>query len=194
VWDELLIEDPGVQTSESRLKSLMLRGLDGDAPAQRELLRELGRLLRPYFARRTRDEAADADDLVQEVLIAVHTRRATYDRSQPFTAWVYAIARYKLIDHLRRRRVRASVPIDDVDELFAPEESEAATAGADVRRLMADLPEKQRAAIQHTKLDELSVAETAARTGMSESAVKVSVHRGLKALAARVRGVGKRED
>jgi RNA polymerase sigma-70 factor (ECF subfamily) len=194
VSDELLIEDPGVQTSESRLKSLMLRGLDGDAPAQRELLRELGRLLRPYFAKRTGDDASDADDLVQEVLIAVHTRRATYDRSQLFTAWVYAIARYKLVDHLRRRRVRASVPIDDADDLFAEDASETATAGRDVQRLMADLPEKQRSAIQHTKLDELSVAETAARTGMSESAVKVSVHRGMKALAARVRGVGKRVD
>jgi len=168
----------------------MIQGLDGDAVAYRALLDELGRLLGAYFARRLGGGPGDAEDLVQEVLIAVHTRRATYDRARPFTAWAHTIARYKLIDYYRRRRVHAALPIEAADALFAPDRSEAATAPADVERLMADLPEKQRQAIRHVKLEELSVAETAARTGMSESAVKVSVHRGLKALAARIRGDG----
>src|SRR5579863_8848933 len=107
------------QDSEPRLKSLMLRGLDGDASAYRELLGEVGDLLRAYFDRRLQGDAANADDLVQEVLIALHTRRATYNRSKPFTAWLYAVARYKLVDHLRRRRLRAVIPIDDVEDLFA---------------------------------------------------------------------------
>jgi RNA polymerase sigma-70 factor (ECF subfamily) len=182
------------EDSEPRLKALMLRGLDGDSAAYRELLGVIGRLLRTYFARRLPSDAEDVEDLVQEVLIAIHTRRATFNRSRPFTAWLYAIARYKLVDHLRRRRLRAAVRIDDVDGLFAPDEAVAVEASHDVKTLLEPLPEKQRAAIRHVKIEELSVAETARRTGMSESAVKVSVHRGLKALAARLRGTSKRAD
>ncbi|WP_374570544.1 sigma-70 family RNA polymerase sigma factor [Phenylobacterium sp.] len=175
---------------EDRLKSLMLRGLDGDAAAQRELLSELARLLRRYYARRLGDETADLEDLVQETLIAVHVRRASYDRAQPFTAWAYAMARYKLIDHYRRRRTRRAVPLEDAGALFAPEDTEAATAGADVDRLLGELPPKQQEAIRLTRLEGLSVAEAAERSGQSESSVKVGVHRGLKTLMARLRGDG----
>jgi RNA polymerase sigma-70 factor (ECF subfamily) len=186
------MDDRGIQTEamERRLQSLMVQGLDGNAAAYRELLDQLGRLLIVYFARRLGGGSGDAEDLVQEVLIAVHTRRATYDRGRPFTAWAHTIARYKLIDHYRRSRAHAAIPIDDAGELFAADRSEEATAKTDLKRLMADLPEKQRQAIQQVKLEELPVAEAAERTGMSQSAVKVSVHRGLKALAARIRGDG----
>ncbi len=183
--------------SEERLRQLMLQGLAGEAGAQRELLTELARLFAAYFRRRLADQAGDVDDLVQEVLIAVHTRRATYDTAQPFTAWVYAIARYKLIDHARRSRVRRHVSLDDAGDLFSEDESEAATARSDLERLMDALPAGQRNAIRATKMDGLSVAEASTRLGMSESAVKVSVHRGLKALTARLRGArsgGDRED
>lgn len=170
---------------EDRLKSLMLRGLDGDAAAQRVLLGELAGLLRRYYARRLGRETSDLEDLVQETLIAVHTRRASFDRTQPFTAWAYAIARYKLIDHYRRRRTRAAVPIEDAGALFAPDDTEAATAGRDLDRLLADLPARQREAIRLTRVEGLSIAEAAARSGQSEASVKVGVHRGLKALMAR---------
>jgi len=183
-----------VQDSERRLKSLMTRGLDGDASAHRELLSELSRLLRAYFGRRLGGHSADVEDLVQEVLIAIHTRRATYDRGQPFTAWAYAMARYKLVDHYRRQRIRVTAPLDEASDLFVEDDSEAATAGGDLERLLVALPAKQRDAIRHMKLEGLTAAEAGERLGMSESAVKVSVHRGLKALAARVRGVIKRAD
>jgi RNA polymerase sigma-70 factor (ECF subfamily) len=180
--------------AEARLKALMLRGLDGDAMAYRDLLAEVSRLLRAYYARRLGGAAAEAEDLTQEVLIAVHSRRATFDRAQPFTAWLYAVARYKLIDHLRRRKVRAAVPLDDALGLFTPDESEAATASGDIDTLLAHLPPKQSAAIRYVKVEERSVAETAKLTGMSEGAIKVSVHRGLRALAARVRKDSGRAD
>jgi RNA polymerase sigma-70 factor (ECF subfamily) len=175
-----------VPASEAVLKGLMLRGLAGDGAAQHELLSELARLFPPFFRRRLRDGAGDVDDLVQEVLIAVHTRRATYDPTQPFTAWVYAIARYKMIDHVRRHRGRVFIAIDDAGELAAAETADGGTAMSDLDRLMRELPEGQRAAIRETKLEGLSVSEASARLGMSESAVKVNVHRGLKALAARL--------
>lgn len=166
----------------------MLSALAGDGSAYARLLTELGALLRRYFERRLRD-AAEAEDLVQETLLAVHSRRATYEPSRPFTAWAYAIARYKLIDHFRRRRARPTVPLDDnIHELFAPDDHEAAMASADLERLMQGLPEGQRQAIRDTKLEGLSSAEAAERASVAEGAVKVRVHRGLKALAAKVRG------
>jgi RNA polymerase sigma-70 factor (ECF subfamily) len=166
----------------------MLGALAGDRSAYARLLTELGAHLRRYFERRLGD-AAEAEDLVQETLLAVHAKRATYEPARPFTAWAYAIARYKLIDHFRRRGARPTSPLDDsIHELFAPDDHEAAMASADLERLLATLPEGQRQAIRDTKLQGLSSAEAAARAGIAEGAVKVRVHRGLKALAARVRG------
>jgi RNA polymerase sigma-70 factor (ECF subfamily) len=120
-------------------------------------------------------------------LISVHTKRATYDRDRPFTAWLYAIARYRMIDHFRRRRV--VVPIEDVEAILVAEGFEGATAARmDVDALLSTLSPKQARAIRDTHVEGLSVAEAASGAGIGESDVKVSVHRGLKALAARIRG------
>src|SRR5271168_653646 len=102
----------------------MLAALAGDAAAYRMLLTGLTRHLRGYYARRL--DPAAAEDAVQESLIAIHARRATYDPAQPFTAWVYGIARYKLIDEFRRSKRRATVPLDDSIGLFAADEISAA--------------------------------------------------------------------
>lgn len=103
------------------------------------------------------------------------------------TAWVYAIARYKLIDHLRRiKSAGVAIPVEDVANLFALEAADATDPARDVTALLQHLPPKQRRAIQLIKLQELSVRDAAAQTGMSESDVKVSVHRGMKKLAALV--------
>jgi RNA polymerase sigma-70 factor (ECF subfamily) len=130
------------------------------------------------------------EDLVQETLLAVHNQRHTYESDQPLTAWVHAIARYKLVDLLRRRAGREAMtdPLDDELAVFAASDTEAADARRDVAKLLARLPERQRLPIQYMKLEGRSVIETARATGMSESAVKVGVHRGLKALAAMIRG------
>ncbi|MEI9993036.1 MAG: sigma-70 family RNA polymerase sigma factor [Rhizomicrobium sp.] len=169
--------------AEAELKALMVRSLAGDGAAYAELLRKLQMHLRAYYRRRL-GSAAEAEDLLQETLIAMHTRRATYDPSRPFTAWVHAIARYKLIDFYRRNRRRAEDPLDDPDILFGSQESEAAEAQLDVERLLSRLPEKTRRLIRDTRIEGLSTAEAAARHGISESAVKVGVHRGLKALGS----------
>jgi len=171
--------------SEAELRALMAAGLDGDAAAHAALLRTLVPLMRSFFRRRMRGDE-DIEDLVQETLIAIHTKRGTYDRDRPFTAWLYAVARYRLIDHLRRRRV--SVPIEDVEAILATEGfEEALTARVDVDRLLSGLSTKQARAIRDTHLDGLSVAEAADGARIGRSDVKVSVHRGLKALAARLR-------
>ena len=127
---------------------------------------------------------------MQETLLAVHNQRHTYQADQPLTAWVHAIARYKLVDLLRARRSSEAFtePLDDELEVFAASDTDAADARRDLDKLLAELPEHHRLPIMHIKLEGLSVAEAAQRTGMSESAIKVGVHRGLKALAARIRG------
>jgi RNA polymerase sigma-70 factor (ECF subfamily) len=130
---------------------------------------------------------ADAEDLVQETLIAVHTRRASYDRQRPFTAWLYAVARYRMIDYLRRRKL--SVSLDDVEATLVEEDFERASqARVDVDALLSTLSPKQARAIRDTHIEGKSVAEAAAAAGIGESDVKVSVHRGLKTLVARIRG------
>lgn len=172
-----------------QLDAAMTAALAGDQKAYASLLAAIADILRPWFRRRLHEGPDQAEDLVQEVLIAIHTKRGTYDPTLPVRAWVYAIARYKLIDHLRRvRRRGASIQIDDADDPFLAVSDAEGGAGADVDRLLAQLPPKQAAAIRMMKIEELSVRETAERADISESDVKVSVHRGLKALAKIVRG------
>lgn len=178
-----------MSASEDRLRDLLVRGLAGDAPAYRALLEELSAYLRAFLRRRLARLPDDVEDLVQETLLAVHNQRHTYDTDQPLTAWIHAIARYKLVDLMRRRAVRDALndPLDDETELFSASETEAADARRDIARLLERLPDPQRLPIIHMKLEGLSAVETARLTGMSESAVKVGVHRGLKALARIIR-------
>jgi RNA polymerase sigma-70 factor (ECF subfamily) len=177
-----------MSTGEAELKVLMLASLRGDAAAHRTFLSELSGRLRAYYKGRLSRlgrGATEAEDLVQEALIAIHTRRHTYDPSEPLTPWAYAIARYKLIDHLRQTRPSlVDVPIDSAEDVLAQDDHIGTESAYDVQRLLSQLPEKMRRTIQSVKLEGLSVAETAKRYGLTESAVKVSVHRGLKALAA----------
>ncbi|HEY4037184.1 MAG TPA: sigma-70 family RNA polymerase sigma factor [Burkholderiaceae bacterium] len=174
---------------EERLRGLLARGLAGDAPAYHSFLKELSAHLRAFLRKRLVNLPQEVEDLVQELLLAVHNQRHTYDPRQPLTAWVYAIARYKLVDLLRRRSRNELLndPLDEDDALLAASDSEAADARRDLVKLLAALPDRQRLPIIHMKIEGLSVAETARLTGMSPSAIKVGIHRGLKALAAKIR-------
>ncbi|MEO8175035.1 MAG: sigma-70 family RNA polymerase sigma factor [Sphingomicrobium sp.] len=176
-----------MRTSEEQLKAWMISGLDGDAIAHGALLSALVPLLRNFYRRRVADGGDEIEDLVQDTLIAIHTRRMTFERDRVFSAWLFAIARYKMIDHFRR--VRQHVPIDGVAELMGDEGFEdSSNARMDIDRLLDGLPPKQAGAIRATRIEGLSVAETAHSAGLGESDVKVSIHRGLKALSARIKG------
>jgi RNA polymerase sigma-70 factor (ECF subfamily) len=165
----------------------MLAALAGDAKAYHQMLESAAPLLRAYFRRRLNGAEQDVEDLVQETLIAIHGRRETYDASRPFTAWMFALARYKLVDLFRRGH--GDVPLDVLEDVLkGPDFEQAAIARMDVEALLAGLPAKQARAIRETKIEGLSVAEAAAGAGLSIADVKVSVHRGLKQLAVRLRG------
>jgi RNA polymerase sigma-70 factor (ECF subfamily) len=175
-------------TREVELKALMLASQDGDAASHRALLDRLSRRLRAYYKgklARIGRGAAESEDLVQEAILAIHLKRHTYDPGEPLTPWVHAIARYKLIDFLRRTRASfADVPIEEADAIMAHDDNVSAENTYDVRRLMERLPKNMRCAVEAVKLDGQSIAEAAERCGISESGVKVNIHRGLKALAA----------
>ena len=165
--------------AEAQYREWMLAGLSGDRAAYSRLLAQLTGHLRAYFARRVGN---DAEDLVQETLIAIHTKRATYDPALPFTAWVHGIARYKMIDAFRREKRRPTVALEDAPDIFAHDDTEASAARRDVEKLLATLPAKKRDLVRAVKLEGRSIAEEAEAAGLSESVVKVTVHRAVKSL------------
>jgi RNA polymerase sigma-70 factor (ECF subfamily) len=168
----------------------MIASRAGDSASYRTLLNEVGAHLRAYYRRRLGSGAAEAEDLVQETLIAMHTKGATYDPRKPFTPWLHAIARYKLIDNYRRNSRKRDLPLDEVGELLSGQDQEAAIASRDVERLLEKLPRRSRDLLRSVRLEGLSTTEAATRSGMSESAVKVTVHRALRALSSLLRQPG----
>lgn len=165
----------------------MLAALNGDAGAYRRLLASVRTALSRYFARRLAN-AASAEDLVQDTLMAIHAKRMTFDRSQRVGPWVFAIARYRLIDHFRRQKLRTTVPLDEDLAIFANDDAADAADRLDVQSVLSTVPPRQRELLQRVKLGGESIADAAAATGMSETAAKVSIHRSMKSLTARFTG------
>jgi RNA polymerase sigma-70 factor, ECF subfamily len=171
--------------AEGQYRAWFLAALGGDRGAYCRLLAQLSGHLRAYFAKRV---GAEAEDLVQETLIAIHTKRATYDPALPFTAWVHGIARYKLIDAWRRNKRRATVALEDAPELFALDAAEALSVKRDVEKLLAKLPVDKRELVRAVKLEGRSIAEEAKTRGVSETVIKVTVHRAVKSMSEQLRG------
>lgn len=175
-----------MKNRERTLQLLVQRSFDGDQQAYREILRQLSELLRPFIRRqlyRVGRAECDAEDLVQETLLAIHTRWHTYDRDLPLTAWAHAIARYKLIDFLRATTPGArALSLEDIEDA-AETDDPLIDAAISLKKLVAALPDNLRQPIELVRLRGLSVKEAAAATGLSEAAVKVNVHRGVKAIA-----------
>ena len=158
----------------------MARAQDGDGEAYRAVLSACTAWLKRYYA--TRIAPAELDDLVQDTLISVHRKRATYDPSRPFLPWLAAIARYRWVDRLRKTYRDAA---DELPETLSVESHEDVVgAGIGIDRLLGQLPEGQALAIRLVRIDGLAISEAAEKSGQSESLVKVNIHRGLKRLAA----------
>lgn len=174
-----------MKTLEARLKPLMIAGLDGKARAWREFLQLLRPALHAYFMRRQFQGDADVEDLVQETLLAIHAKRETWRRADPVTSWCFTIARYKLIDHLRRTgRARLAPLVDDL--VLENDGVEDGAVRQDLGKLLDTAPPRHRALIEDVRLSGYSLAEAGKRTGMTEGAAKVSLHRAMKSLMKRV--------
>jgi RNA polymerase sigma-70 factor (ECF subfamily) len=165
---------------------LMAHAQSGDREAYRRLLGEIAPYLRAMSARRHRDPG-DTEDAVQDILLTLHAIRHTYDPSRPFAPWLVAIANRRLIDRLRRQgRVRSheTAPLPE-HETFAADEanlSERALERRDLEAAVEKLSSGQRQAIRLLKLEERSLVEAAAMSGMSVAALKVATHRAIKRL------------
>jgi len=172
----------------------MARAQNGDAAAYRALLASIAPYARTIAARALR-ERADAEDVVQEVLVTVHRIRHTYDPARPFRPWLVAIVRHRVLDRLRAQGRRAAWEIGWVAEAetFVADAANSDDAPWDdgpLRAAMASLPEGQRRAIEMTKLREMSLQEASAASGMTVGALKVAVHRGMAKLRQLLAGDG----
>jgi RNA polymerase sigma-70 factor (ECF subfamily) len=179
------------QPEEAEWAGLMRAGLGGDRAAYRQLLEALAPRLRA-LARRGLARAglgiADIEDVVQETLLAIHVKRHTWKSDQPFRPWLNAIARHKLIDAMRRRGRRGEVPIDGLED-FLPDTAQAAeTSQGELTRLVSRLEGRQLAIVRAISLDGESISGAAMKFAMSEGAVRVTLHRGLRKLASLYRG------
>ncbi len=175
---------------EQRWTQLMLAARAGDRGAYERLLRELAPVLRDVVRRRLANFGAptgEAEDVVQEVLLALHLKRQTWRAEDPLGPWLWTIVRNKLVDHLRRRGRRVEVPVEDLAEILPAPEERPGTEARDVERHLALLPEKQQAVLRSIAVDGSSVGDTAQRMQMTPGAVRVALHRAFASLSARLR-------
>jgi len=189
--DIVLPERAASQLVADPLAGLMQAAQQGDTRAYDRLLRAILPELRG-FARRRLSSAAEAEDAVQDTLLAIHTLRHTFDPARPFRPWLLAIARRRVIDRLRRSgpRRRCEVVLDDTlaheAALETRAEGEQAVLASELRQAIATLPPVQRAALTMAKLHDAPLADIAAATGRSVAALKVATHRGIAALRRRM--------
>jgi RNA polymerase sigma factor (sigma-70 family) len=165
---------------EETLRDLMVRSQTGDKQAYSVLLEQTGNWLRRYFAQKIAPDSVD--DLVQETLISLHRKRASYDPTRAFLPWLAAIARYRWVDRLRQTYRHATSELHDVHGTESHED--VVGAQISIERLLIQLPPAQAEVIRLVKIDGLSIAEACSKSGQSEPLVKVNIHRGIKRLTA----------
>lgn len=173
--------------AKDRRARWMERVQAGDQDAYRALLEDVSAALRAFLRRRIRDQQ-DVEDVVQEILLTVHRARHTYDPTRPFEPWLMAIARHAAVDAFRRDRRRGRWERLAADDDPVEGSSEDRAGELSVTAALADLPDSQREALEMVKLEGLSVEEAAARSGVSPGALRVRIHRGYRALRARLLG------
>jgi len=135
----------------------------------------------------SRQPVDQSEDIVQEGLLAVHLKRHTWDADALFLPWLFAIARNKLVDSLRRRGRRVFVNIDDFTETIASEPVAESVRASEMIVHLKGLPKRQRDVLQSITVESNSIKKTAAKLTMSEGTVRVALHRGLAKLAAKLR-------
>ena len=171
-----------MRSDEPSLARLMAMAQQGDRLAYRTLLIECRSWLRGYFGRRVAPN--HLEDLIQETLLALHHKLATYDPNRAFLPWLAAIARYRWVDHLRRIYRAEETELEE--DLIGGSDEPAIAARISLERLFAQLSAAQVQAIELVKIEGLSVAEASRACGQSESLIKVNIHRGLKKLTAMI--------
>jgi RNA polymerase sigma factor (sigma-70 family) len=171
-------------TDDERWAGMMRAAIGGDERAYAEFLEEIAPVLRRLVrSRADRLGTADCEDVVQEAMLAIHLKRHTWRPEEPLRPWLFAIARYKIIDAFRARGKRIELPVDDFADVLPAEETEDATMQGDMERVLATLDGRSGEIVRAIGVEGASVADVGARFSMTEGAVRVALHRGLKKLA-----------
>ncbi len=176
------------ESDEQRWSRMMVNAQAGDESDYRTLLTELTQVIHGFLRNRF-GNGHFIEDCVQETLIAIHQARHTYDRHRPFRAWLFAIVRHKAIDVLRQQRTRQKTASQfrDAQEVMAPQhQHNAAELEMTGNHLLGSLPTTYREALVLTKIIGLSVEEAADKLGISQSLVKVRVHRAINKLRTKM--------
>ncbi|MDY8107788.1 sigma-70 family RNA polymerase sigma factor [Fulvimarina sp. 2208YS6-2-32] len=178
---------PGTRPAHDDLGGLLRASLDGDSACYGRFLDRVARMMRGFCARKLPPglPGFDAEDLVQEILMAVHAKRHTWRTDEPVEPWLFAIARYKAIDAFRKHGRRIEVDISDHFDAATVEPDMSGLVAADVRRAVGGLDGRTREVVTAISIDGHSIDETAERLNISPGAVRVAFHRGLKALSER---------
>jgi RNA polymerase sigma-70 factor (ECF subfamily) len=166
------------------LAALMRQSLNGDKRAYAEILRETSRFLRPFLAHRL-NFTNEVDDLLQEILLSIHRARHTYDGNRPYKPWAYAIAKFRLHDHLRAHYADQLHHANDLSELENYLHENVTESGFSYESISGEvekLPQKQATILKLMHLEGYTAKEVAEKLGMNESAVKVAAHRAYKIL------------
>lgn len=169
---------------ERELADLLRAAIAGDERSYAAFLDRTAALVRAYARRRISHGGVDPEDVVQETLLAIHLKRHTWMSDAAVMPWIYAIARFKLIDAFRRRGRRMEVDVDHIAETYAQPEIDT-VSDRDIGRALDTLPQGQRSVVAAISVEGCSIEETAQKFGMREAAVRVALHRGLAAIARR---------
>lgn len=169
---------------EDELASLLRSSIAGDEKAYALFLENVVVIVRGIARRKIVQGGVDAEDVVQETLLAIHLKRHTWVTDMPVLPWIYAIARYKLIDAFRKRGRRIEIDIGHIAETFAQPQQKN-VSDREIGRALDILPPGQRKIVGAISVDGHSISETAQKLGMKETAVRVSLHRGLNSIRKR---------
>lgn len=169
---------------EHELARLMRAAVAGDEMAYRQFLQRTACLVRGFARRKVVQGGIDPEDIVQETLLAIHTKRHTWRSDAPVMPWLYAIARHKLVDAFRSQGRHVVIDIDEMSDAIPAPQAESVREW-EIDRALVGLPPGQRSVVAAVSVDGRSISETARNLGMSETAVRVALHRGLAAIARR---------
>lgn len=169
---------------DNDIARLFCAALDGDERAYGDFLHQAADIVRAWARRRTTSSGVDPEDIVQETLLAIHVKRHTWRSDGPVAPWLYAIARHKLVDSLRRQGRHPRIEISEVEGRLAAEEAET-VRDWEIGRALETLPPGQRSVVTAISVEGRTIAEAAQSLDMNETAVRVALHRGLAAIARR---------
>jgi RNA polymerase sigma factor (sigma-70 family) len=176
-------------TREAEWSALLIAAMEGDGRAYARFLGLITPVLRGIVRARGRVLGPEAqEDVVQEVLIAIHTKRHTWDRSAPLLPWLYAVTRHKVVDAFRRRGGAVHLPIEDFAEALEAQVEGDGMAARDSAALIGRLDARSADIVRAVSLDGQSTAEVGARLSMSEGAVRVALHRAIRRMAEMAKG------